>query len=101
MEMTNKEKHQWLMCEILQAVLASKDSPDDFVEFNCPWGARYKVVNDPGQLNSFGKLVTNCPGFGGPKPRNKNPSVSISRMKLEHFNKKYRDDMEVDYDLNA
>lgn len=102
MDMTNKEKHRWLMCEILQAVLISEDDMESHVTFSCPWGATYRVINTPARLNEFGKLVTRCPGFGGPKPRGipRGPIRAVP-IALEQFNKKYRDDTEVDYDLNS
>ena len=103
--MTSKEKGQWLLNEILAAGLNIPflDNQNEvYVTFECPWGASYKVKNTVERLDWFAREVQKCPGFGGPATRGiPLGPIRAKRMPLHQFNKKYRDDEEVDYALNS
>jgi len=104
MEMTRREKGQWLLNEILTAGLniAFLDNRNEvYVTFECPWGARYKVKNTVERLDLFAKKVRQAYGFGGPSPRGiPLGPIRAKRMSQETFDKKYSTDKEVDYAFN-
>ena len=102
--MTNAEKRNWLIGEILSAATNLgflKDPELLHVTFNCPWRAKYKVRNTHEALYAFKLKIEQCPGFKGHRYRKPEPiggySAAKTRLSNAAFQRKYSEDDEVDY----
>jgi len=102
--MTNTEKRDWLIGEILAAATNLgflKDPELLYVTFECPWRATYKIRNTHEALYAFKEKIERCPGFQGRRYRKPEPigGYSAAKTKLSNaaFQRKYTEDDEVDY----